>query len=140
MGFTVEVDFGQPVSLVFGLLADPRRRPEWQSSLRRVEMLTPGEPGVGTRWHDVTAIGVRPLMEITTWETDRVWAERGSWRGLELTLDLRFASLDAATRTRVTATVVTNAPGWRRPIGWGLSAMGPLAAKDDLRRAARLLR
>lgn len=137
MSFTVVVDFPQPVSVVFALLADPRRRPEWQSSLRGVELLAEDEPAVGSRWYDVTVVGVRPLMEITAWETDRYWAERGRWRGVEVELELLFDELPGGSRVRATAT--TRAPGWRRPVGLALAALGPMAARSDLRRAARLL-
>ena len=30
--------FSQPPDVVFPYLADPRRRPEWQSSLKAIEM------------------------------------------------------------------------------------------------------
>jgi hypothetical protein len=140
VGFTVGHDFDHPVGVVFAYLADPRNRPRWQSSLRRVDMLGgaagDGEPGVGTRWYDVTWPGVRPLMEITDWEQNVRWVEHGRWRGLEVTLDLVFTPL-AEDRTRVRATTVTRAPGWRRPLGALLDLVGPAAARSDLRRAAQ---
>lgn len=138
MGFTVGHDFDLPVGVVFDYLADPRNRPAWQSSLRRVELLdTSREPGLGTRWYDVTWPGVRPLMEITGWEQNVRWVEHGRWRGLEVTLDLVFTPLTEES-SRVRATTVTHAPGWRRPLGWLLDRVGPWGARDDLRRAARL--
>ncbi|WP_110181196.1 SRPBCC family protein [Nocardioides solisilvae] len=140
MGFTVAHDFEAPVGEVFDYLADPRNRPAWQSSLRRVELLDglrpDGEPGLGTRWYDVTWPGVRPLMQVTAWEQNVRWVEHGRWRGLEVTLDLVFTPLEE-DRTRVRATTVTRATGWRRPLGLLLDRLGPVAARDDLRRAAR---
>ncbi len=140
-GPAVQVHFPQPVSQVFDFLADPATRPRWQSSLRAVELLTPGPPGVGTRWRDVTWPGLRPELEITAWETGRVWAEHGSWRGIEVDLRLRFTDLTStgAHGTLVAPTTTVDAAGWRRPVEWGMATVGPLVARDDLRRARRIL-
>ena len=56
------VDFDVPVEVAFAYLADPRNRPEWQSSLKSVEMLDDGEPRVGMRWRDVTSARIVPEM------------------------------------------------------------------------------
>lgn len=137
MTFTVEIGFTQSPLEVFDFLGDPSLRPKWQSSLRKVVLLTDTPTGIGTCWHDVTWPGVRPMMEITAFEPGVRWAERGTWRGLMVDLTLEF--LPASKGTTVSATASAYAPGWRRPIGWGLDLMGPVAARDDLRRAARLL-
>jgi uncharacterized membrane protein len=137
VGFSVSVDVEAPVARVFDYLAEPANRPAWQSSLRSVELLTDGPAGVGTRWYDVTWPGLRPLMEITAWEQNVRWVEHGRWHGLEVTLDLVFVPL-SEDRTRVRATTEVTARGWRRPLGRVLDLVGPLGARDDLRRAARL--
>ena len=76
------VAFDVPVEEAFAYLADPRNRPEWQSSLRSVEMLDDGEPRVGMRWRDHTVVGLVPQMEITTLEPGELWVEKGHWRGV----------------------------------------------------------
>lgn len=137
MSFTVSVDFDQQPEAVFDWLADLRHRPLWQASLRAVELAGAAPYDVGTRWVDVTRIGVRPLMEVTRYEPTQRWAERGHWHGIDLDLDLTFTPIQSGTTVRATAT--TTAHGWRLPIGWGLRVLGPMAARDDLRRAARLM-
>lgn len=137
MTFTVEVDFTAAPAQVFDFLGEPANRAQWQSSLRKVEMITAGPVGLGTRWHDVTWPGVRPLMEITVFEPHVRWAEQGTWRGLSVDLTLDFIPLGTGTTVRGTASAY--APGWRRPLGLGLDLMGPAAARDDLRRATRIL-
>ena len=82
MARTAGLRFAVPVHDAFAYLVDPRNRPEWQSSLRRVELLDDGEPRVGQRWLDHTAVGMAPAMEITVLEPDVVWAEQGSWRAI----------------------------------------------------------
>jgi uncharacterized protein YndB with AHSA1/START domain len=132
----VAVEFAAPVDIVFGYLADPVRRPEWQGSLRRIEALR-GDGEVGTTWRDVTAVGARPRMEVTRVEPDRSWAEVGRWRGIEARLRLGFA--EAPTGTVVTATVDVTTSIPQRPVGWLLRRLAPYAVRGDLRRAARAL-
>lgn len=134
---TVSVDFPQPPHAVFAFLADPRTRPRWQSSLRRVEFLSEARSGVGTRWIDVTTAGVRPVMEVTVSEPDRVWAERGTWRGIEAVVTMRFTPTSPGTRVEVD--VDLGGAAWLRPVHWVLAGLAPLALRSDLRRAARVL-
>ena len=47
-----------PADLALRYLSDPVNRPEWQSSLRRVEVLDVGPPHRGQRWSDHTAVGL----------------------------------------------------------------------------------
>ncbi|GAB7003365.1 hypothetical protein JCM18899A_08360 [Nocardioides sp. AN3] len=143
-----------PPRAVFDYLSDPRRRPEWQSSLRSVDMLDDGPLGIGTRWVDRTAVGASPRMEITAMRLSPdgtgVWAEVGAWRGVRAVLSLRFAPEPAEhqsppeapqppTRTRLTGSVeVSSTPVWL-PVGLTLRALAPVAIASDLRRAARLI-
>ena len=50
----------------FDYLVDPRHRPEWQSSLRRVSAID-GDVRVGQTWVDETKPGLKPLMRTTDW-------------------------------------------------------------------------
>jgi Polyketide cyclase / dehydrase and lipid transport len=132
----VAVDFAAPVDVVFGYLSDPMRRPEWQGSLRRIEALR-GDGGIGTTWRDVTAVGARPLMEVTEHAPPRWWAEVGRWRGIEAVLRLGFEELPWGTR--VTAIVDIETLLLQRPVGWVLRRLAPYAVRSDLQRAARAL-
>ena len=129
--------YAVPVHEAFAYLADPRHRPEWQSSLRRVELLDEGDPRTGLRWRDHTAARVTPEMVITDFETDVLWAETGRWRSIEADLTLRFAphrggcSVDAEFEVR--------GNGALRPIGWAAGRAGLYAVRSDLRRAGRIL-
>ncbi|MDT0203093.1 SRPBCC family protein [Nocardioides sp. AE5] len=140
MTFSVTVDFPVDPAAAFALLADPVRRPAWQSSLRRVTLLTEDPLGLGTRWIDHTWAGPAPTMEITCFDPGVRWSERGSWRGLvvDLVLDLTPGLGAAAGGTTITATTTTYAAGLWRPAGGLLELLGPRVARDDLRRAARL--
>jgi hypothetical protein len=125
------------VPAAFAYLADPRNRPEWQSSLRRVEMVDDGPARVGMRWRDHTAVGMAPQMEITALEPEVLWAETGRWRAFEAGLTLRFAPHRGGCSVDVELEV--RAHGAVRPFGWAADRVGLLAVASDLRRAGRIL-
>ncbi|MEZ5093944.1 hypothetical protein [Nocardioides sp.] len=113
---------------LFAYLADPRHRPEWQSSLRRVELLSTKVTGVGTRWRDHTWAGMAPEMRVITHEPQQAWAEEGSWRGLRAFLLMVF--VDQGDETDLEISVRMRGTGI-----WRLPAAGCRDA--DSRRAAR---
>lgn len=125
-----------PPEVAFDYLADPRRRPEWQSSLKRVEDVD-GEPRVGQTWVDVTRPGVRPAMETTELDRPHRWTETGTWRGISATLTLTFT--ETATGCDVESTMELRGLGVAAPIARALSLVAPYAVRGDLRHAASLL-
>lgn len=136
-GRTISVPYAVPVDVAFAYLADPRNRPEWQSSLRAVDMIDEGEPRVGQRWRDLTSARVVPEMVITAMEPDVLWAETGRWHGIEADLTLRFVQREGGCR--VDAVFDVRGRGPLRPVAWAATAAGVLAVRADLRNAARIL-
>ena len=130
------VAFYVPVEAAFDYLVDPRNRPQWQSSLRRVEQVV-GAVGPGQTWVDVTGPGLRPAMETTALARPRSWTERGVWRAIEATLTLRFRPVGVACEVTAEASVVAHGPA--RPLRPVLALAASLAVPRDLRRAARIL-
>ncbi len=130
------VDFAAPVADVYAYFVDPARRPEWQSSLRRVDDVR-GDGGVGTTWLDVTSVGVKPRMTTTLAEPGVAWAETGVWRGIGADLRLDFHPLAAGTR--VVATFELRTPKVLAPVGFVLRRLAPIGIRGDLQRAARTL-
>ncbi len=135
LGF--EVPFDVPVEVAYAYLADPRNRPEWQSSLRSVEMLDTGEPRVGMRWRDHTAARIVPDMEITHMEPNTAWWEEGRWRAISALLLLSFEPMPSGCSVGVEFRV--RAPGLLAPLGWLATAAGLLPVRSDVKRAARIL-
>jgi uncharacterized protein YndB with AHSA1/START domain len=130
------VAFDVPVEVAFDYLVDPRNRPQWQSSLRRVEAVD-GDPRVGQRWTDVTAVGVRPAMQTVALDRPRSWTEAGTWRGVEATLTLQLTATGHGCT--VLADFAVSAPGIARPLGPLLTRAARPAVRNDLERAARIL-
>jgi hypothetical protein len=139
MTVSVAVDLPRPPEAVRAYLRDPRRRPEWQSSLRRVDDVH-GSGEVGTTWRDVTWPGLRPAMRVTE-DTPTRWAETGSWRGwtADLALDLAPLGTPYPSGTRVLVTAGVRPPRW---LGWLRRPMDALAARAiaaDVRKAGSLI-
>lgn len=134
---TKPVRFDVPAEVAFDYLADPVNRPEWQSSLRRVEAVT-GPVAVGQRWIDVTVPGLKPAMETTELERPRRWTERGTWRFISATLTLTFTPVGGGS-CDVGVSFTLSGKGLAAPIGALLTLVSPPAVRADLVRASKLL-
>ncbi len=80
-----------PVSRIWAALTDPESFPDWIQSMQRVEMLTPGEYGVGTKYRPIAGTGQRTVdwtVEVIGIEPERLVQFRysgfvegtGGWR------------------------------------------------------------
>jgi hypothetical protein len=132
----IVVGFPVPVETAFDYLADPERRPDWQSSLRRIEDVT-GPIGQDQSWTDVTVPGLRPRMTTAVYDRPRRWAESGHWHALAVRATLDFEPQGAGA-CRVTMVVAWEGALPVRLLGTTLGALGRPALRADLRRAARL--
>lgn len=132
------VHFGVPAEVAFDYLVDPHHRPEWQSSLRRVEDVDPGAPRVGQRWVDVTVAGPRPRMRTTRLDRPHTWTETGTWRGFEAELTLTFEPAGDGCEVGVEMRLTGRGPA--RPVAAVLGALAPRAVRADLMRASAACR
>jgi hypothetical protein len=128
------VSFDVPAAVAFDYLADPRNRPQWQSSLRAVEGVT-GDPRPGQTWTDVTVPGLRPAMRTDVLERPRLWSESGTWRRVRADLTLRFEPVgERACEVRYAFRIHLLGP-----LGLAASAVSVPAVRRDLQRAAKIL-
>lgn len=139
---TRTVSFDVAPEVAFDYLVDPANRPEWQSSLRAVELLSEGPPRVGTTWIDQTLPGLNARMETTVQERPLRWTEVGRWHGLEAVLTLVFSPRvegPPGGGTDVVAEMTfQGSPVWR-PVAFVLERVSPAPVAADLRRAAKIL-
>jgi Polyketide cyclase / dehydrase and lipid transport len=132
-----QVDFAVAREFAYAYLADPRNRPEWQGSLKNVEMIDEGEPRVGMRWRDHTVARIVPDMQITAMVPSELWAETGHWRGISAVLELGFEP--TATGCVVEVRFRVRGRGLLVPAGWLATGAGVLPVMSDVKRAARIL-
>lgn len=135
--FRTYADFAVPVQVAFDYLADPRNRPEWQSSLMSVTLADRGEPRVGLQWRDATVIGIRPRLEIVELDPPHRWVEHGRWQGVEVVLSLDFEQRSQGCR--VVADGRLSGRGPYAVAAWLAGRLAGPAARADLRKAGRLL-
>ena len=132
------VAFDVPVDVAYAYLADPRNRPEWQSSLSSVEMLDEGEPRVGMRWRDHTVVGPRPADgDHDAGAGGAVGREGALACVIEAILTLGFEP--TATGCVVDVRFRVHGRGLLAPVGWLATGAGVLPVLSDVRRAARIL-
>jgi uncharacterized protein YndB with AHSA1/START domain len=127
------VHFASARGTVFDYLVDPRNRPQWQSSLRRVSAVD-GEPRVGQTWTDETVPGLKPSMRTTELVRPSRWSESGTWRFVRADLTLEF--YDAPGGCDVHYAFAIHVLG---PVGGLASLASAPAVGADLKRAARIL-
>jgi hypothetical protein len=140
MQFMVVETLEAPREALFDVIADPRRRLEWQSSLRSVHVSGDAAPERGLRWHEYTRGGLRFDLEITVFERPLRWAERGAGRAADAALDVRFEEGPTRGSTRVVIDVEVRLKGVLKLAGPMVRRLMPLALRDDLARAAGLAR
>jgi uncharacterized protein YndB with AHSA1/START domain len=132
--FTVTLDLPHDPATLFRFLAEPRNRPAWQSSLRDVTDVDPGEPHAGMQWRDVTKVGVKPHMQLTELIPYRTLSEIGTWHGVDGLLTLRFLKTNDGTRLTAEGRVIGRGPF---AIAAAVaSRFAPATIEADLRRAS----
>lgn len=136
-GATTTLHYDVAAEVAAAYLADPVHRPEWQSSLRRVEVLDPGAPHAGQRWRDHTAVGLVAEMCTTAYEPGEVWAETGRWRAVSA--DLTLLLEPHGTGCRVTVTFALLGRGALAPLLRAATYAALPAVRADLARAGRVL-
>ncbi|GAB3997839.1 SRPBCC family protein [Nocardioides marmoraquaticus] len=132
---TLTYDVAPDVACAY--LSDPVHRPEWQSSLRRVELRDTGEPHVGQRWEDHTAVGLVAQMTTTDLEPGVRWSESGTWRNVTADLTLTFSP--HGTGCRVDVELGIRVSGVLAVVGPVATLGGLPAVKADLAKAGRIL-
>jgi uncharacterized membrane protein len=131
-----------PRQRVYDYFADPGNRPQWQASLRRVEVLDEGPPRVGTRWVD-HVYGAPPFhLRITRMDPGELWAEVGSSGPFTAygTLLFEDAVKDGVHGTGVHCVARVTGRGVARPLAPFAMLVASLLVRNDLARAARILR
>ncbi len=77
-----EVDVKRPPEEVFDYCSDHSNEPEWNPMMKRIEKLTDGPVGVGTRYAAEFVKGPPMVMEYTRYERPATWSLTGNSRAL----------------------------------------------------------
>lgn len=99
-----EIDIGRGPAEVFSYVADPRRRPEWQDAVEKIEVETTANDGVGTRVRETRRVQNTSrtfTWEVTEYAPGRTWAFRGIEGPVRAVVSMSFAALQDGSSTRV---------------------------------------
>ena len=137
MKVDLEHVIAHPVERVFAVMSDPAKRPLWQENSLDVEVLTPGQCRLGTRWREtIRGIG-RVEAEVVGFEPNALWTEAGTSDGGRGRISVTFHP-DGDT-TRIGVQVEMKLRGAKRMME---PALGPMIRRQmprDLERLASLL-
>jgi uncharacterized protein YndB with AHSA1/START domain len=136
---TVKVtkDIEAPVSQVFGQFTDIEHGPSHVSAIKKVEMLTPGDVGLGTRWRETRdVLGRRDdaEMEITAYERNRMYTITHHKAGLRIDTSFWFEPAGTGTRVSVEFDLGVGGvpPGFLAPLGWAIEGKVAEVLNHDL--------
>jgi uncharacterized protein YndB with AHSA1/START domain len=93
----------RPIEDVFDFVADARNEPRYNPNMRRVEKVSDGQIGVGTRFAAETASRGRPIdmvIEFTGFERPRLIEESVHMSSMDLQGRLTFDAIPEGTRMR----------------------------------------
>lgn len=78
----VEVGISRPPEEVFDYCSDHRHEPQWNPMMTRIEKLTDGPIGIGTRYAAEFAKAPPMVMECTRYQRPAAWSLTGNSRAL----------------------------------------------------------
>jgi len=127
--FTVDL----PLEMAWQHLARVEQWPSWARHIKQVEVLPPGEFGLGSTGRMRLTNGLKPAWTVTEFNPYRNWKWIGGFLWLTVYYDHQFEELDPA-QTKLTFVVEAR--------GFGVSVIGRLFAKiysKNMDRAIALL-
>jgi uncharacterized protein YndB with AHSA1/START domain len=94
--FTNTITIGRPPATVFAYLANLENLPRWNYTLAQTRQLTPGPPGVGTRYLQTRTIPVHTeeSLEITEFVPDQKLTVTGTLNSLPAVLTYTLQRVD----------------------------------------------
>ena len=135
---TVSDRIDAPVEEVFAQFTDVEHAAAGHvSSIRKIEMLTPGPVRLGTRWRetrDLMGVADSADMEITSFERNRTYTITHHKAGLEIATTFWFEPMEGGTKVTVEFELEGGGvpPGLLAPLGWAIAGKVARVLSHDL--------
>jgi uncharacterized protein YndB with AHSA1/START domain len=133
----VSADIEAPIRRVFDLFTDIERAAEHVAGIKRVEMLTPGSFGIGTRWRETREVFGRldtAEMEVIAFERYRTYVL--SHYKANVRVEVVFSFEPENTGTHVTIEFTLDGagfpPGFLTPLSWAIAGKVRHVLNQDL--------
>jgi uncharacterized protein YndB with AHSA1/START domain len=122
----VSSQIAAPVEQVFRRFTDLEHGPAHVSGIKKIEMLTPGRFGLGTRWRetrDLLGVPDSAEMEVTSFEQDRTYTISHSKGGVRIDTIFWFKPTAYGTKVNVEFELDTAGlpPGLLTPLNWAIA-------------------
>jgi hypothetical protein len=105
LSYSVEETIDRAPAEVFDFCCDLTNEAKWNPDVERVEKLTDGPIGVGTRF-DAKWTNTRPItVEVVGFDRPTMWETRSQSGGLEITVRGTHPGADGGTRCQTRLTV-----------------------------------
>ena len=123
---TVANEFAAPVERVFQMFTDVEHGSPQVSGIKKIEMLTPGHFGLGTRWRETREVlGIRDSaeMEVTSFEQNRTYTVTHHKAGIRIDTTFYFEAADKGTKVSVEFELDSAGlpPGLLQPLNWAIA-------------------
>ena len=124
---TVSNQIAAPVHRVFQYFTDLESEVPHVSGIKKIEMLTPGHFGLGTRWRetrDLLGVTDSAEMEITSFERDRTYTITHHKGGVRIATVFSFEPApEYGTKVKVEFQIDTAGlpPGLLTPLNWAIA-------------------
>lgn len=122
----VSADIGAPVDLVFQRFTDIHQGPRHVSGIRDTKVLTPGEFGLHTRWHETREVLGRiddAEMEVTSFEKNRHYTITHYKAGVRIDATFTFEPTPRGTSVSIEFGLSNQGlpPGLLAPVEWAIA-------------------
>ena|SRR5471032_2412721 len=123
---TVSNRIAAPIHRVFEYFTDLESEVPHVSGIKKIQMLTPGHFGLGTRWQetrDLLGVTDSAEMEITSFERDRTYTITHHKGGVRIDTVFSFEPAGAGTKVDVEFEIDTAGlpPGLLTPLNWAIA-------------------
>jgi carbon monoxide dehydrogenase subunit G len=134
---TVSNQVAAPVEEVFRHFTDIEHGAAHVSGIKKIEMLTPGRIGLGTRWRetrDVLGRNDSAEMEITAFERNRTYTITHHKGGVRIDTTFWFEPVGNDTKVSVEFDLMAGGmpPGLLAPLGWAIAGKVEKVLSEDL--------
>jgi hypothetical protein len=133
----VSKDIGMPVVYVFRQFTDLEHNAGLVSAIKKIELLTSGSVGLGTRWRETREVLGRPgdaEMEMTSFETNRTYTITHHKAGIRIDATFSFRPIPGGTRVTVDYELSSGGvpPGLLEPLARAIRSDVEQALQRDL--------
>ena len=133
----VEKDIAAPVERVFETLSDIPNADETISGITKIEMLSDGPVGVGTRWRETRVMFGKQAteeMEITEFNPNKNYVVEAESMGCHYRTDIRFQESELGTKVEMEfgAKPITFFAKLMTPVSWMMRGTMAKCLNKDL--------